>query len=166
MIWCAVSPTFGCGHADDSRQADVPGHADDSGTPMTSGAMTGDAWIAYHFTVLRVVPHVHTGAFVNVGVVLHARAAEFLGMRAIMELEALRSRAPDVDVDLLLRYLQGYDAICRGDERAGPIALVPTSERFHWISAPRSDVLQPAPVHEGRCKDPEIELENLFRGYV
>lgn len=128
--------------------------------------MSSATRLAYHFTVLRVVPHVHTGAFVNIGVVLHARAAEFLGMRAIMELEALRARAPDVDVELLLRYLQGYDAICRGDERAGPIALVPPSERFHWISAPRSDVLQPAPVHEGVCKDPAVELDALFGAYV
>lgn len=122
--------------------------------------------IDYHFTVVRVVPHVHTGAFVNVGVVLHARAAEFLAMRAIMDEDALRRIAPDVDVELLTRYLVCYDAICRGDESAGPIALVSRSERFHWISAPRSDVLQPSPVHEGICSDPDRELELLFESYV
>lgn len=128
--------------------------------------MNTTAWTTYHFTVLRVVPHVHTGAFVNVGVVLHARSAEFLGMRAIMDEETLRALAPDVDVELLLRYLRCYDSICRGDDTAGPIALVSPSERFHWISAPRSDVLQPAPVHEGVCMDPAAELEQLYRGYV
>jgi hypothetical protein len=128
--------------------------------------MTTDRRTAYHFTVLRVVPHVHTGAFVNVGVVLHARAAGFLGMRAIMDEPSLRTIAPDVDVELLLRYLSAYDAICRGDESAGPIALVSRSERFHWMSAPRSDVLQPSPVHEGVCTDPSAELESLFVGYV
>jgi hypothetical protein len=128
--------------------------------------MSTTTWIAYHFTVLRVVPHVHTGAFVNVGVVLHARSTEFLAMRAILDHDTLRKRAPDVDVELLLRYLQGYDAICRGDESAGPIALVPTSERFHWITAPRSDVLQPAPVHEGICADTVKEVEALFEEYV
>ena len=124
------------------------------------------AWNPYHFTVLRVVPHVHTGAFVNVGVILHARAAEFLAMRAILDEDSLRTRTPDVDVELLLRYLQTYDAICRGDATAGPIALAPPSERFHWISAPRSDVLQPAPVHEGICSDPGKEIERLFGVYV
>ena len=128
--------------------------------------MTTTTWTAYHFTALRVVPHVHTGAFVNVGVVLHARSAEFLGMRAILDERTLRRLAPDVDVELLLRYLNCYDAICRGDESAGPIALVSRSERFHWITAPRSDVLQPAPVHEGVCMDPGAELESLFAGYV
>ena len=128
--------------------------------------MSSSDRITYHFTVLRVVPHVHTGAFVNVGVVLHARAAEFLGMRAIMDETALRALVPDVDVELLLRYLHCYDSICRGDEAAGPIALVSPSERFHWISAPRSDVLQSAPVHEGVCTDPAAELEDLYREYV
>lgn len=120
----------------------------------------------YHFTVLRVVPHVHTGAFVNVGVVLHARSAQFLGMRAVTEPARLRTLAPDVDVELLARYLDCYDAICRGKQDAGPIALASRSERFHWISAPRSDVLQPAPVHEGVCADPATELDVLFRAYV
>lgn len=173
MTWSAASPTYACEPVDDPGTAMrpmTPGTPTSGSTspdpPATNPSTTGDTWIAYHFTVLRVVPHVHTGAFSNVGVVLHARAAEFLGMRAIMDIEALRSRAPDVDTELLLRYLHAYDAICRGDERAGPIALVPPSERFHWISAPRSDVLQPAPVHEGMCRDPRRELETIFREYV
>jgi hypothetical protein len=128
--------------------------------------MSTAAWTTYHFTVLRVVPHVHTGAFANIGVVLHARSANFLAMRAIMDETELRRLAPDVDVELLLRYLRCYDAICRGDDSAAPIALVSPSERFHWISAPRSDVLQAAPVHEGVCTDPAAELESLFRDYI
>lgn len=122
--------------------------------------------IAYHFAVLRVVPHVHTAAFVNVGVVLHAREAAFLGMRAITDPAHLAKVAPDVDTELLVRYLDCYDAICRGDAAAGPVALVSRSERFHWLSAPRSDVLQPSPVHEGVCTDPARELDSLFRSYV
>ena|SRR5690606_25352088 len=122
--------------------------------------------IAYHFAVLRVVPHVHTAAFVNVGVVMHAREAEFLGMRAVTDPAQLARLAPDVDTELLVRYLDCYDAICRGNEAAGPVALVSRSERFHWLSAPRSDVLQASPVHEGVCTDPARELDSLFRSYV
>ena len=128
--------------------------------------MTGMTLVTYHFTVLRAVPHVHTGAFVNIGVVLHARAAEFLGMRAIMDVHTLRTRVPDIDAELLLRYLTSYDAICRGDEQGGPVALASRSERFHWITAPRSDVLQPAPVHEGVCADPAGALSDIFSDYV
>jgi hypothetical protein len=93
--------------------------------------MTNDGRTSYHFAILRVVPHVHLGAFTNIGVVLHARTAEFLDMRAIQGSESLRALAPDVDVDLLARYLDGYRNICAGDPAAGPIALVSPSERFH-----------------------------------
>jgi len=119
-----------------------------------------------HCTVLRIVPHVHTGAFVNIGVILHARTASFLGMRAITHADTLRRIAPDVDIELLRRYLDCYDAICRGDDAAGPVALAPTSERFHWLSSPRSDVIQPAPVHSGLTADPARTLDELFDEYV
>ena len=125
--------------------------------------MNAHARIPYHYALLRVVPHVHTGAFVNVGVVVHARTAEFLGMRAITDVDALRRLAPAVDIELLTRYLDVYRGICEGDERAGPIALLSRSERFHWLSAPRSDVLQPSPVHMGLCTDPVQALDDLFR---
>lgn len=122
--------------------------------------------IDYDFAVIRVVPHVHLGAFANIGVVLHARTAEFLAMRTITEPAALAAHAPGVDAELLARYLGAYAAICAGDAAAGPVALAPPSERFHWLTAPRSDVLQSSPVHEGVCEDPQRELDALFQAYV
>lgn len=121
---------------------------------------------AYHSAVLRVVPHVHRGVFANVGVLLHARTAGFLGGRIVHDPEALAALAPGVDVDLLGRYLRCYEGICAGDPAAGPIALLPPSERFHWLTAPRSDVLQTSPVHEGLTDDPAATLEALFRDLV
>jgi hypothetical protein len=128
--------------------------------------MTGGGRISYHFAILRVVPHVHLGAFTNIGVVLHARTAEFLDMRAISDRGALRALAPDVDVELLGRYLDGYHGICAGDPAAGPIALVSPSERFHWMTSPRSDVLQASPVHEGLTTDPAAALGELYARFV
>jgi hypothetical protein len=128
--------------------------------------MTNDALIAYHFAVLRLVPHVHLGVFANIGVVLHARTAEFLAMHAITDAAALRALAPDIDVELLVRYLECCAGICRGDPAAGPIALLPLSERFHWLSAPRSDVLQSSPVHMGLCAEPARALDELFAQLV
>jgi len=122
--------------------------------------------VAYHFAVLRVVPHVHTGACVNVGVALHARTAEFLGTRVITDEAALRRLVPDVDIELLARYLRSYEQIAAGDERGGPVALLPTSERFHWMTSPRSDVLQTSPVHAGLTERPQETLEELFRSLV
>ncbi len=128
--------------------------------------MSAGNWIAYDFAVLRVVPHVHLGAFVNVGVVLHARTVEYLGMRLLSDPKALRRLVPEVDIDLLVRYLECYQRICEGDPVAGPIALLPPSERFHWLTAPRSDVLQASPVHEGLSHDPVRALEELFSELV
>jgi hypothetical protein len=119
-------------------------------------------WISYNFAVLRVVPHVHVGAFTAVGVVVHARTTEFLGSMVITDPDELAARVKVGDVHLLARYLESCMSICDGDPAAGPIALAPSSERFHWITAPRSDVIQSGPVHEGLCQDPVVELERLF----
>ena len=128
--------------------------------------MSSRALVDYDFAVLRVVPRVHTGAFANVGVVLHARTAEFLALRTVTAVDALARLAPGIEPGLLMRYLASCAAICAGDDTAGPVALAPPSERFHWLTAPRSDVLQCSPVHEGVCTDPETELDALFRSYV
>ncbi|HJR62377.1 MAG TPA: DUF3037 domain-containing protein [Gemmatimonadaceae bacterium] len=125
-----------------------------------------DGWIAYDFAVLRAVPHPHIGAFVPVGVVIHARTQEFIGMRALTEPARLRERVPDTDVELLSRYLLACRAICEGDASAGPVALTPPSERFHWLTSPRSDVIQSSPIHEGLCADLARELDDLFDKYV
>lgn len=125
-----------------------------------------DSRIEYEFAVLRVVPHVHLGAFVNVGVVMHGRRRGYLALRTLEDAAHLRARLPDVDTDLLARYLRSCVAICAGDASAGPVALAPTSERFHWMTAPRSDVLQSSPVHEGLCDDAGRELGRLFELYV
>ena len=123
-------------------------------------------WKLYHFAVLRVVPHVHLGAFVNVGVVLHARTSGFLGLRVVDSTEELGRRVDGVDLELLARYLHSARRVCEGDPEAGPVALAPPSERFHWLTAPRSDVIQASPIHEGVCDDPAQALEELFAEYV
>ena len=128
--------------------------------------MSEPRWIQYNFAFVRVVPHVHLGAFQNVGVLMHSRTAGFLGMRVVTDAAELRRRAPDVDHELLIRYLEGCRLICEGDPAGGTIALLSESERFHWLTAPRSDVLQASPIHEGLCLDPATELEALFRSCV
>ena len=128
--------------------------------------MTAPSPIEYDFAVLRVVPRVHLGAFVNIGVVMHARQAEQLAMRVLTDVAALGERLPDMDAELLSRYLRSCEAISRGDPTAGPVALAPPSERFHWLTAPRSDVLQSSPIHEGVCEELAAELEKLYEEYV
>ncbi len=139
-------------------------------TPGRKSAKGGNAdqaaWISYDFAVLRVVPHVHLATFVPVGIVLHARTSEYLGVRVITEAKELRARLGDADIEVVARYLRSCRAIGQGEITAGPIALAPPSERFHWLTAPRSDVIQSGPVHEGLCLDPTVELERLFKEIV
>jgi DUF3037 family protein len=118
--------------------------------------------IPYNFAVLRVVPHVHIGSSVPVGVILHAPTVQFVGMRVLVERAALTARAPHVDVELLARYLATYRAVCNADGDGGTLSFGSPSERFHWLTAPRSDVIQSGPVHEGVCTDVEKELDALF----
>ena len=123
-------------------------------------------WVSYDFAVLRIVPHVYVGAFIPVGVMVHARTEEFLAMRAIEDIDALRARVPEVDHELLARYLRAARAVAEGDPSAGPVALAPPSERFHWLTAPRSDVIQSSPIHEGLCQDPRTALDELYDRFV
>lgn len=126
-----------------------------------------DGWVAYDFAILRAVPHPHTGAFVPVGVVVHARTVDFLRLATITDPAALARRLPPgTDIELLARYLDACSAICAGRDDAGPVALAPPPERFSWITAPRSDVIQCSPVHEGLCESPEAALHELFELYV
>jgi hypothetical protein len=109
---------------------------------------------------------VYLGEFAPIGVIVHARTSEFLGMRALTDPALLRERFPGLDNELLARYLRTYEGICAGDPNAGPVALEPPSERFHWLTSPRSDVLQTSPIHEGLTDEPREALESLFRSYV
>lgn len=122
--------------------------------------------LPYSFALLRVVPHPHTGAFVNVGVVLQSRPAEFVGLRAITDEARLGRLAPEADIELLARYLRSCVAIAEGHEAGGEIARLSAPERFHWLTAPRSDVIQASPVHSGVTDDPARTLRELFAEHI
>lgn len=119
-------------------------------------------WVAYDYAVIRVVPRVHLAAFVNIGVVLHARTLGFLDLRTEVDAGKIRALSPSLDLALLDRVVDAYRRVCFGGEQGGPVGMLPPSERFHWLTAPRSAVLQTSPVHPGCCHDPEEALERLF----
>ena len=113
--------------------------------------------------MLRVVPRVERGEAFNAGVVLFARRAAVPGgARASSTRDRLRALAPDADADVIARHLDARVRIAAGDEAAGPIAKLPQSERFAWLVAPSSTVIQPSPVHTGLCEEPDAALERLF----
>jgi hypothetical protein len=116
--------------------------------------------------VLQVVPRVDRDERINAGVILFCPAAAFLGCRIALDIERLRALAPDVDVDAVNAQLAAVRAVCAGDAGAGPIARLSPSERFHWLSTPRSTVVQPSPPHAGLCDDPAAALDRLFTAVV
>ncbi|MEM8598786.1 MAG: DUF3037 domain-containing protein [Bacteroidota bacterium] len=130
--------------------------------PATRPPAAPPVWIDYDYAVVRVVPSVARGAFVNVGVVLHARRARFLEARLHPDVTTW----PDLAVlpDPLLRgALDAYTAVCAGH---GVIGCYPPSERFHWLTAPRSAALRTSPVHSGRTTDPAATLAALYEAVV
>jgi len=120
----------------------------------------------YSYAIVRLVPRVERGEFVNVGVVLFSREHDFLGARFELDTSRLRSLAPDVDPPTVERHLATFRAICDGAAAGGPIAALPRPERFHWLVAPRSTMIQTSPVHVGRSEDAEHALEELLNEFV
>jgi hypothetical protein len=122
--------------------------------------------IWYNYALVRVVPRVERGEFVNVGVVLFARAANFLGIRMAPDWDRLRAIGPDLNLDLVRRYLDAAVAICEGRPEGGPIARLSPSERFHWLTSPKSSIIQTSCVHPGRCYSLEEALDALVARLV
>ena len=117
---------------------------------------------AFDYAVVRVVPRVEREEFLNVGVVLHAPTLGWLGCELGVDRARLQGFAPGLDVGAVLGLLDGFRRVCAGERGAGPIALLPRVERFHWLVAPRSAVIQTSPVHGGMCEDPAAALAELF----
>ncbi|WP_309650332.1 DUF3037 domain-containing protein [Nocardioides sp.] len=122
--------------------------------------------LAYQYVVLRCVPRVEREEFVNVGVVLYCHATDFLAAAWHVDAERLRAFDPLVDVDRVCDALDFVDAVCAGRVRAGVVAGKPTTQRFGFVKAPRSTVLQPGPVHGGVTTDPSRQLERLIHQLV
>ena len=120
----------------------------------------------FQYAVVRVVPRVERGEFLNAGVILLCRPKRFLGARVELDRGRLAALAPDVDPRAIQSHLDGVVRIARGDADAGPIAALGQGERFHWLVAPSSTVIQPSEVHTGLCDDPGDELDHLFERLV
>ncbi|MBC2934374.1 DUF3037 domain-containing protein [Nocardioides sp. zg-1228] len=117
--------------------------------------------MAYQYVVLRCVPRPEREEFVNVGVVLHCQAADYLDASWSVDADRLRALHPGIDVDHVCEALTFADRVCRGDERAGEAARQSLGQRFGFLKAPRSTVLQPGPVHGGLTADPARQLAHL-----
>ena len=120
----------------------------------------------FEYAVLRVVPRVERGECINAGVVLYCQEQRFLDARVHLDPERLKALDPDVDLEAVLAHLEAVRSVCAGGPEAGAVGRLPPGERFGWLVAPRSTVVQASPVHTGLTDDPEAELERLLRSMV
>lgn len=121
---------------------------------------------SYDYAIIRVVPRVERDEFINVGVILFCRTRNFLGALTHLDEQRLLALAPDIDLAQVRELLEMIRLTCAGDARAGRLAQMSPSERFHWLVAPHSTIIQSSPVHCGLSNDPEATLQHLMKKMV
>jgi hypothetical protein len=121
---------------------------------------------AFQYAIWRVLPDVERGEAVNVGVVVYCRRRSFLAARVELDEPRLKALAPGLDTAALRLHLDGLVRVAAGDPEAGAIAALPQSERFGWLTAASSTIVQPSPIHTGMSDDPDGLLDRLFTRLV
>lgn len=116
----------------------------------------------FAYAVVRVVPDIEREEFLNAGVILFSRPRAFLGVRSALGEEALESLRPGSDVAAIREQLRFIEDVASGRVTTGPFGQMDQSERFHWLTTPRSTLVQPGPLHTGTSDDPAETLERLF----
>ena len=120
----------------------------------------------YDYAIVRVVPRVEREEFVNVGAIVSCAIRRFLEARIELNEQRLIALDPTLDVEIVRSYLAAIPLICAGGEQSGPIGQLPQRERFHWLVAPRSTIIQTSRVHTGFCKNIESVFDRLLEAKV
>jgi Protein of unknown function (DUF3037) len=120
----------------------------------------------FQYAIIRVIPSIERGERLNVGVVLLCRPRRFLEARIKLDADRLAAFAPDLDPAAIMPHLDAIGLIAAADQGAGPIARLDQAERFHWLVAPSSTIIQASEVHSGLCADPAVELDHLMAALV
>jgi Protein of unknown function (DUF3037) len=121
---------------------------------------------SYDYAVVRAVPRVEREEFVNIGVIVSCPARKFLAALIEIDVPRLEALFPGLDLDGLRAHAASIPTICAGGPEAGPIGQLSQRERFHWLVAPRSTIVQVSAVHSGRCYDPQAALDHLLATMV
>ena len=120
----------------------------------------------YEYAVVRLVPRVEREEFINVGIALYCRKYRFAKMMYRVDEQKVRALCPTIELTLIEDHLASFQRICNGDKDAGKLATLDITERFRWLTAKRSTVIQCSPSHPGLCEDPEATLRDLFERLV
>ena len=121
---------------------------------------------SYDYAVVRAVPRVEREEFLNIGVIVSCPARKFLAAGIEIDDARLEALFPGVDLEGLRAHAASIPTICAGGPQAGPIGRLSQRERFHWLVAPRSTIVQVSAVHSGRCDDPQSALDHLVATMV
>jgi hypothetical protein len=121
---------------------------------------------AFQYAILRVVPSIERGECLNVGVALLCPQRRFVGLRVALDEARLAALAPGLDAAQVRPALDALVAVAEGDPSAGSLARLSPSERFGWLAAPASTIIQPSAIHTGLCEDPAETLDHLFTSLV
>lgn len=121
---------------------------------------------AFEYAVIRLVPQVEREEFLNIGVILYCRKQKFLDMRYVLDETRIRAFSRNIDIEELQVYLSVMKSVCEGSAEKSPIHLLEKSERFRWLSAKRSSVIQMSAVHPGLTDDAQKTLDCLFEDLV
>lgn len=122
--------------------------------------------VTFEYAVIRVVPKVEREEFFNVGVIVFCKRKKFLDVRYQLDPKKLEVFSTELDIDLLNEYLHSWKLICEGAPSGGAIGKLELSDRFRWLTACRSTMIQSSETHSGLCDDPQKELESLFESFV
>jgi len=120
----------------------------------------------FEYAVLRIVPRVEREEFLNVGVILYCKDQSFLQAIYHLNKERINTFCNQLDIEELENHLKIFDLICKGGDDAGPIGKLPIAERFRWLTATRSTIVQTSKVHPGLCTDASETLKKLFNQMV
>jgi hypothetical protein len=121
---------------------------------------------SFDYAVIRVVPRVERGELINAGAIVSCPTQSYLAARIALDAERLRALSPAIDIAEVDAALALIPLIAAGDPRGGPIAALARGERFHWLVAPRSAIIQTSPVHTGLCDNPGAALDQLIERLV
>lgn len=122
--------------------------------------------VTFEYAVIRIVPKVEREEFFNIGVILFSKRKKFLGVKYHIDRTKLEAFCKELDYNLLQKYLKAWELVCKGEPAGGPIGKLELSDRFRWLAASRSTVIQSSKTHPGLCNNPEETLEKLFATYV
>ncbi|WP_458628961.1 DUF3037 domain-containing protein [Winogradskyella sp. PC D3.3] len=122
--------------------------------------------VTFEYAIIRLVPKVEREEFFNIGVILFSKRKKFLGVKFKVDENKLNAFSCELDLDAINSYLKSWELISKGDASGGAIAQFELSDRFRWLAASRSTVIQSSKTHSGLTDNPELELQSIFEKHV